>query len=267
MKHTSEFAAGKILVSSQNGVGILTIDNPERKNAINAAMWRAIPEAMHWLATWGEARVIVLTGGGTRDFSAGADISEFPVVRKDTATAKVYESENSAAFAAIRNSRVPVIAAIRGICYGGGFGLAAAADLRIAAKDAAFAVPAARLGLAYPADAVQDFFHALGPQISRKMLFTGLAIGATELSTTGFLIEVTASGALDAAALSLAETIAANAPLSIQASKLALRAVAANDDDLLREAEIIGATTFDSSDYAEGRAAFAEKRRPIFNGR
>ncbi len=267
MKHTSEFAAGKILASSQNGVGILTIDNPERKNAINAAMWRAIPEAMHWLATWGEARVIVLTGGGRRDFSAGADISEFPTVRKDTATAKVYESENSAAFAAIRNSRVPVIAAIRGICYGGGFGLAAAADLRIAAEDAAFAVPAARLGLAYPADAVQDFFHGLGPQISRKMLFTGLALGATELSTAGFLMEVTASAALDAAALSLAETIAANAPISVQASKLALRAVATNDDDLLREAEIIGATTFDSADYAEGRAAFAEKRRPVFNGR
>lgn len=267
MKHTSQFAAGKILATCQNGVGILTIDNPERKNAINAAMWRAIPDAMHWLVSDAGARVVMLTGGGTKDFSAGADISEFPTVRKDTATARVYESDNSAAFSAIRNARIPVIAAIRGICYGGGFGLAAAADLRIAADDAAFAVPAARLGLAYPADAVQDFFHALGPQLARKMLFTGLAVGASELCEAGFLLEITAPAALDAAALSLAEIIAANAPLSMQASKLALRAVATNDDDLLREAEVIGAATFDSADYAEGRAAFAEKRRPVFSGR
>ncbi len=80
-------------------------------------------------------------------------------------------------------------------------------------------------------------------------------------------MEITAPAALDAAALSLAEIIAANAPLSVQASKLALRAVATNDDDLLREAEVIGAATFDSADYAEGRAAFAEKRRPVFSGR
>lgn len=89
---------------------------------------------------------------------------------------------------------------------------------------------------------------------------------AAELVGSGFLLEVTAPEALDAAALSLAETIAANAPLSVQASKLALRATAQNDDDLLREAEVIGASTFDSADYAEGRAAFAEKRRPVFTG-
>lgn len=267
MKRIHDFAAGKIRAASQAGTGLLLIDNPDRKNAVTAAMWRAIPEAMHWLCGEGEARVIVLMGAGTTDFSAGADISEFPTVRKDTATARLYESENSKAFSAIRNARVPVIAAIRGICYGGGFGLAAAADLRIAAEGAAFAVPAARLGLAYPADAVQDFIRTLGAQMAGKALYTGLPMSVNDLLAAGFLLDMTTAEGLEPAALTLAETIAANAPLSVQASKLALRAASQQDDDLLREAEVIGAATFDSADYAEGRNAFAEKRRPQFTGR
>lgn len=267
MKRTHDFAAGKIRAASQSGTGILLIDNIERKNAITAAMWRAIPEAIHWLCDEGEARVVVMTGAGEHDFSAGADISEFPVVRKDTPTARLYEADNSKAFAAIRDSRVPVIAAIRGICYGGGFGLAAAADLRIAAEGSAFAVPAARLGLAYPADAVQDFVQSLGTQMARKALYTGAPMTPGQLLSCGFLLTVTTAETLEAEAFSLAQTIAGNAPLSVRASKLAIRAAAQHDDDLLREAEVFGAATFDSADYAEGRAAFAEKRRPAFTGR
>ncbi|HCL65693.1 MAG TPA: enoyl-CoA hydratase [Rhizobium sp.] len=266
MKRTCEFAGGGIRAASQAGIGLLVIENPARKNAITAAMWRAIPEAVHWLCGEAKVRAVILAGSGDRDFSAGADISEFPSVRKDTATARQYEAENSAAFAAIRDARVPVIAAIRGICYGGEFGLAAACDLRIADESAVFAVPAARLGLAYPADAIQDFALSLGAQLARKALYTGAPMRAAELVGSGFLLEVTVPEALDAAAFSLAEIIAANAPLSVQASKLALRATAQNDDDLLREAEVIGASTFDSADYAEGRAAFSEKRRPVFTG-
>ncbi|RYC17405.1 enoyl-CoA hydratase-related protein [Ciceribacter ferrooxidans] len=266
MKQIRDFAAGRIRAESRDGVGLLVIDNPERKNAVTAAMWRAIPDAVHWLCGEAGARAIVLSGAGERDFSAGADISEFPIVRKDTATARLYEADNSAAFTAVREARVPVIAAIRGICYGGGFGLAAACDLRIADDTAAFAVPAARLGLAYPADAVQDFARSLGDQMARKVLYTGAAMRAAELLARGFLLDVTAPDTLDDRVMLLAETIATNAPLSVQASKLALRAVAEVDDDLLREAEVVGASTFDSADYAEGRRAFAEKRRPAFTG-
>ncbi len=266
MKQIRDFAAGKIRAESLDGLGLLVIDNPERKNAITAAMWRSVPNAVHWLCGEAGARAIVLSGAGGRDFSAGADISEFPVVRKDTATARLYEAGNSSAFAAIREARVPVIAAIRGICYGGGFGLAAACDLRIADDTAAFAVPAARLGLAYPADAVQDFARSLGDQMARRALYTGAAIRAAELLACGFLLDIATPDALDDKVLMLAETIATNAPLSVQASKLALRAAAEKDDDLLREAEVVGASTFDSADYAEGRRAFAEKRKPVFTG-
>lgn len=267
MKRSKAFANGQIEATSAEGVGLLQIINPVRKNAITAAMWRAIPEAVHWLHSEAEARVILVRGAGSKDFSAGADISEFTELRKDATTARIYEASNSRAFAAIREAPVPVIAAIRGICYGGGFGLAAAADLRIASDEALFAVPAARLGLAYPADAVQDFVRSLGSQMARRALFTGASLTAAELHACGFLSEVIPTEALDAQALMLAEVIAQNAPLSLRASKLALRAVELADEDLLREAEILGGQTFDSRDYAEGRAAFAERRRPVFTGK
>ena len=267
MKRMHEFATGQIKAECEAGIGHLIINNPSRKNAINAAMWRAIPDAIHWLITQGGATVILIIGGGSVDFSAGADISEFDTVRKDAETARIYEASNSRAFAAIRNASVPVIVAIRGVCYGGGFGLAAAADLRLASDDAIFAVPAARLGLAYPADAIQDFIHGLGSQLARKALFTGMSFRAGELAKAGFLLEVTSSDSLQAHAQQLAETIGANAPLSLRAAKLALRAVEQNDEDLLRDAEIIGASTFTSEDYVEGRQAFKERRRPIFHGR
>ncbi|WP_084364456.1 enoyl-CoA hydratase-related protein [Rhizobium sp. RU36D] len=267
MTNSRDFAAGGIHAACGDGLGMLTIDNQPRRNALTAAMWRAIPDAVTWLIGEAGARVIVLAGAGGRDFSAGADISEFAQVRKDTESARIYEAENSAAFAALRQARVPVIAAVRGICYGGGLGLAAACDLRLGTASATFAVPAARLGLAYPADAIQDFYESLGPQMARQMLFTGAPVGAQALLANGFLLDVTEDGALDGAAFSLADTIAANAPLSVQAAKLALRAVAQQDADLLREADIVGSSTFDSRDYAEGRAAFAERRKPIFEGR
>jgi len=267
MKQSNTFAKGFIKAFSEAGTGLLVLDNPQRKNAVTAAMWRAIPEAIQWLHGDAGARVIVLTGGGEADFSAGADISEFTELRKDAATARIYEASNSRAFAAIREAPVPVIAAIRGVCYGGGFGLAAAADLRLAAPDAVFAVPAARLGLAYPADAIQDFVRGLGSQMARRALFTGAAMKAPELISCGFLSEITEADQLERRAQILAETIAANAPLSIRASKLALRAVEQADEDLLREAEIIGSLTFESEDYREGRTAFAERRRPMFTGR
>jgi enoyl-CoA hydratase/carnithine racemase len=267
MKQSKAFANGQIEATSIEKVGRLEIVNPARKNAVTAAMWRAIPEAVHWLHAESAAQVIVISGSGGQDFSAGADISEFTELRKDAATARIYEASNSRAFAALREAPVPVIAAIRGICYGGGFGLAAAADLRIASQEALFAVPAARLGLAYPADAVQDFVRGLGSQMARRALFTGASLTATELHACGFLSEVTSAETLETQTLILAEAIAQNAPLSLRASKLALRAVELADEDLLREAEILGAQTFDSHDYAEGRVAFAERRRPVFTGK
>jgi enoyl-CoA hydratase/carnithine racemase len=260
-------SGGMIRILREGPVGTILLDNPARKNAVTAGMWRAIPDAVRWLVVEGGARVIILSGAGETDFSAGADISEFSEVRRDAETARIYEAENSAAFTAIRTAPVPVIARIRGICYGGGFGLAAASDLRLAEAGARFAIPPARLGLAYPADAVGDILRALGDQMARHALYTGEVMRAVDLAAGGFLLECPDADRLDARVDELARTIAANAPLSVRASKLAIRAFAENSDTAAQDAAALGAATFDSEDYAEGRRAFAERRRPQFTGR
>ena len=265
-----EMQAGKennpLLVSQRNGIATVTINRLGRKNAITYAMWLELAAIAENLATDPETRVIVLRGEGS-DFSAGADISEFETVRRDAATARRYEAANSAAFAAFRNAPIPVIAAIRGICFGGGFGLAAACDLRIATPDALFSVPAAKLGLAYPHDAMADIVLAAGPQMAKYLAFSAAQIDAQAALAAGFLLEIAPPGMLEARVTALTEQIAGNAPLSNRASKAAVRAVLTGDPADIANARMLGNATFDSADYAEGRAAFAERRKPSFSGR
>lgn len=267
MNLTQSFAVDGIVARASGFAGEITLGNPKRKNAVSLAMWQAIPEAINWLTGEGGARVIVLKGAGNTDFSAGADISEFAEVRKDAASAIHYEAANSAAFAAIREASVPVIACIRGICYGGALGLAAACDLRFADETARFAVPAAKLGLAYPADAMSDIVDALGLTLARLAVYSGRTFTAADLAGSPFLAGLSRPDELDETVAALAAEIAANAPLSIRATKTAIRAATSGSADLLALAASQGAATFESEDYAEGRRAFAEKRKPAFTGR
>ena len=261
------FAEGAIAASvTGDGIGRLTVNRPEKRNALTAEMWRAVPDAIEWLVEEQQTRVIILSGAGDRDFSAGADIGEFETLRKDAATAREYEAGNSAAFAAVRTCPVPVIAAVRGICFGGGFGLAAASDIRLADATARFAIPAARLGLAYPLDAVQDLVRALGDQQARHALFSTREISAGEALACGCLMQLCGPGELETDALDLAASIAAAAPLSVRASKAAISAVQSNSPADYDRAAVFAASTFDSADYAEGRRAFLEKRKPAFKG-
>jgi enoyl-CoA hydratase/carnithine racemase len=255
-----------LTVTVAQNVARIIIDNPQRKNAVDLAGWRAIAALVPELAARADVRAIILAGAGS-DFCAGADISEFDTVRRDAATARVYEAANSAAFAAIRTSAVPVIAAIRGICFGGGFGLAAACDLRVATSDARFAVPAARLGLAYPQDAMVDIVSAAGPQMARYLTLTAQPIDARQALAAGFLLETVADDGFDARVAEIAASIAASAPLSVKASRLSIMAVVTKDPLAARMAQEAGDATFDSADYAEGRAAFKERRRPDFQGK
>ncbi|MEO3999097.1 enoyl-CoA hydratase-related protein [Mesorhizobium sp. CAU 1732] len=251
-------------VDVENGIATITIDRPRRKNAMTQAMWQRLPGIIDDLTASASSRAIILTGSGA-DFCAGADIAEFDDVRGDAAKARVYEAYNSAAFAAVRNSTLPVVAAIRGICFGGGFGLAAACDLRLATPDAAFSVPAAKLGLAYPVDAMADIVNAVGPQVARYLAYSAARLDAAAALRAGFLMEVV-SGDLDARVGEIAATIARNAPLSIRASKASIQAVLTGAPGDAALAGEFGDRTFESVDYAEGRAAFREKRPPVFRG-
>ncbi len=252
----TEFAAG---------VATLTFDRPEKKNAVTYAMWQELARQVNAIGADKATRAIVLRGQGN-DFSAGADIGEFATLRAGGSGARAYEAANSAAFAAIREAPVPVIAAIRGICFGGGFGIAAACDIRLAAPDAQFSVPAGRLGLAYPHDAMTDIVNAVGPQMAKYLTFSAARIDAEAALAAGFLLEIVSAGRLDARVIELAEAIAGNAPLSVRASKAAIKAALSSRPEDCEQARRLGDATFESRDYAEGRAAFSERRRPVFKG-
>ncbi|MBW3098203.1 enoyl-CoA hydratase-related protein [Pseudohoeflea coraliihabitans] len=266
--HASEkLAEGGLDLAVEEGIGRLRLDRPHRKNAVNQAMWQAIPAALALLSGDMQARIIVLSGAGGSDFSAGADITEFDTVRRDATTARAYERANSEAFAALRTASVPVIASLRGVCFGGAFGLAAACDLRIGDTSCRFAVPAARLGLAYPADAVVDMVTALGAQRARHLLLTGDEMDAETALAAGFLLTRTTPDALEAETVHLAQRIASAAPLSIAAARATVAAALSGDQERMHAARELGDTTFESADYAEGRAAFRDRRRPVFTGR
>ena len=255
-----------LTLSLADGVATLVIDRERRKNAMTQAMWRDMARLFEEFSSDAALRAVVLKGAGS-DFCAGADISEFDTVRADAQSAMAYEAQNDAAFAAIRNCPVPTIAAIRGICFGGGFGLAAACDIRLATQDALFSVPAARLGLAYPVDAMTDIVHAAGPQMAKYLAYSGARIEAAAALRAGFLLDVVEDIDLERRVSDLAALIAINAPISVRASKASIGAVLSGDASMRARAVELGDQTFESSDYAEGRAAFREKRAARFRGR
>lgn len=252
-------------VSVAGGIASVTIDRPAKMNAVTKQMWRELAVIFKRLSDDATVRVIILGGSGA-NFCAGADIGEFDEVRRDAATARHYEEANVAAFAALRDAPMPTVAAIRGACLGGGFGLAAACDMRLATGDAFFAVPAARLGLAYPQAAMADIVHSCGPQMARYLAFTGARIDAGPALAAGFLLKIVETATFEDDVRRIAGKIAENAPLSLRASKAAIRAALSRDPEEAASARRLGDETFDSADYIEGRAAFLDRRKPNFSG-
>jgi len=261
--------SGSIRIERDGALAALVVDYPERRNALTAQMWRVIPELTRELADDDAVRVVVLRGAGDTAFVSGADISEFSQLRSG-AEATRYDADNVRAFAALRALAKPVIAAIHGFCVGGGVALASCADLRYAADDAVFAVPAARLGLGYPASAARHLVRLLGDAHAKELFFTARRFDANEALRLGLVHEVVPKAALDARVRELASSIADNAPLTLRAFKLA----AAEPDepththerrDAAAEAAI--AQCYASEDYREGVQAFLDKRRPKFTGR
>lgn len=247
-------------------VGYLIFNRPERRNAVSVEMWRAIPPLMQAFNEDPQIRSIVLAGAGEQAFIAGADIGEFEGERSDAAAAALYEQQNSAAYRAIAGSPKSVIAMIHGFCIGGGVAIALACDMRVAAEGASFAIPAARLGLAYPPDALGLLLHAVGPSRAKLIIHTARRFTAEEALGMGLIDLLVPRSALQARVDDLTAAIADNAPLSIAAANACIDALAV-PGALDEPARAAIARCFDSEDYREGRIAFMEKRRPVFHGR
>jgi enoyl-CoA hydratase/carnithine racemase len=247
------------------GIITVTLDRAQKRNAVTLAMWRTLGRLFRDFASEEELRGVILTGAGLH-FSAGADIADFEETRKTKEQGIAYEEAVDEACDAIATLGRPVIAAIRGICYGGACNLAMACDFRFVADDSRFAIPAAKLSIVYGVRGTTRLLSLVGLTEAKRIFFSAEPFDAKHALETGFADALVEEPAL--AASEQLERYAALAPLSIAGAKAILNAGSMPDmpfDQAAAEAIIVQALT--SDDYAEGRAAFAEKREPRFRGR
>ncbi len=258
----------KMIAEKDGVIGWMIFNNPERRNAIGLEMWEAIPAILDDFEGDDEIRVIALTGSGDKAFISGADISQFEKKRASPEAIADYDRIAERATARLYNSPKPTIAMIHGYCVGGGVGVALNCDLRISADHSRFAVPPARLGLGYRASGIKQLMDFVGPASAKEILFTARQFSAEEAWHMGLINRVVPAAELEATVREICATIAENAPLTIRAVKGTVAEIAKAGAAYDREAcAKLVEVCFTSEDYAEGRRAFAEKRKPVFRGR
>ena len=246
------------------GLSEIILNRPERQNALSAAMWEALPALIMQANAAADSRVIVLHGGQSGAFAAGADISEFGTLYTDPQAASAQAKRIAAALRAVEDSEKPVIAAIEGACIGGGVSLAMAADLRIAGKGALFGVTPARLGLVYPPDDTRRLIDSIGPGRAKDLLFSARILPAEEASSIGLVDRLVAQGSALGEARLLATQMAAVSQWSLRAIKRMIRLVTRGEAGAAETADALFVEGFSGEDFREGYQAFLEKRPPHF---
>jgi enoyl-CoA hydratase/carnithine racemase len=257
----------KMLSRRDGRVGYVIFNNPERHNAVSLDMWAKTAEILDGFAKDDEVRVVVVTGAGGKAFVSGADISKFESERASEDATKVYNATVERANSGIYEFPKPTIAMIRGYCVGGGVGLACCCDLRIASDNSRFAVPAAKLGLGYSFAGLKRLIDLVGPAFAKEIFFTARQFDAEEARLMGLVNRIVPEAELEAYVKSYADTIAANAPLTVKAAKFIANEVMKDESkrNPARCVELVE-QCFASNDYTEGRRAFMEKRKPAFTG-
>jgi len=258
----------KVKARKEAGIGWVVFNNPEKHNALSLEMSEGATAALESYASDPEVRVVVLTGAGGKAFVSGADISEFEKTRSNAAQAESYSQRGGNLYDVLRNLEKPTIAMIDGYCMGGGLALAAACDLRFASENSTFAIPAAKLSIAYRFDFVGWVVDLVGPSRAKDILFSARRLQAAEALQMGLVNRVVPAAELDKMTREYCATVAGNAPLSIRASKLTINELTKPESERdVEKCHRLSRECFDSADFKEGRTAFMEKRKPVWQGR
>jgi enoyl-CoA hydratase len=262
------YADGKILQKIDDGVGVITFNNPEKRNAMSLDMWEGVGSALIELRDDPDVRVVILTGAGDKAFVSGADISQFEKNRHNAEASEEYSRKSAAQRALLADYPKPIIASIRGFCLGGGMQVAMSADIRIASENSQYGIPAARLGIAYGYDGLKNLVSLVGPSWARLIMYTGMRIDSAEAVRIGLVDRVVPDTELWNATMEIARTISGNAPLAIKAAKITIAQVLKDPAERdMGAIKAISTACMDSGDFREGRTAFMEKRKPRFQGR
>jgi enoyl-CoA hydratase/carnithine racemase len=259
--------AGTIHFVADAGIATVTLESPGKLNAVNVSMWQELRRVFEALSGDDGVRCIVVRGAG-RNFAAGADLDEFGEVHRDPASGRQFHLETVVpSLAAIRDVRQPVLAAIEGVCAGGGLQIALACDIRIAADNARFGVPVGRLGFPVVLPELRLLLERLGQTVTADLLLTGRLLDAREAKEQGVVSRVVPAADFEPRVAETAHLIAAGSPLAARRNKAQIRLLIERGMDYTAHDLDASFEFLDSEDYREGIAAFIAKRHPNFTGK
>jgi enoyl-CoA hydratase/carnithine racemase len=257
-----------LIVETDGHTGWITFNDPGRHNAVSFDMWAAIPIALKHFEDDADIRSVVLTGAGEKAFVSGANISQFEKLRTGTAAVEEYEVVAENAQLSLHSFSKPTIARINGYCIGGGLNIALCCDIRLASDISVFSIPAARLGLGYRYSAIQNLVRAAGTANALEIFITAAKYPAQQAMDRGLVHAVCEKDKLDALVDTYLNQINANAPLTMAVGKKMIKLLAERDAKIdPDQMKALVLQCFESEDYKEGKAAFAQKRPPVFKGR
>ncbi len=255
-----------ILKDIKDGIGVLTLNNPARRNALSLELCAEISAALEDFKTKRVPVIILRAEKNAKVWSAGHDITQLPKVHHDPLA---YDSPMETAFRAIQNYPGPVIAMIQGSVWGGATDLAVTCDMAVGDETSAFAITPVKMGLPYNASGIMHFINRVGSNIAKEMFFTAAPVKAERAYHFGILNHLVSSGEIEQFTLELAKSIAANSPLAVSVIKEQFRILSDAhpiSPEAFERIQALRRKVYNSGDYEEGIKAFTEKRKPKFQG-